>query len=194
MDRASEAIAGCRVTKNRKWRIGILAALLVSASIMITHHLLGWGLPKIPLRGGGEFRVYQIRYTPGPSDFSDHNLHCSKLSWVLWRSLPSALQDRVPTPSEGISGMVSDHPVLTLWWTWIEPKTRKPMLGPSGDVLMTLDSGERLNLGWADPSDDYRQIFITDPPMNSKYFRFHVPVDDESVDFTIKNPAYRRSP
>ena len=62
---------------------------------------------------------------------------------------------------------------------------------------MTTDSGEQTNLGWPDPFDDragdsFRQIFVDEPPRNSSKLRFRVPVNDETVEFTIDNPAYTK--
>ena len=70
----------------------------------------------------------------------------------------------------------------------------KPMLGEAGDVLMTADSGEKINLGWPDPGDnaDFRQIFVTDPPTTSKRLTFEFPIWGEPVRFSIENPAYHR--
>lgn len=57
---------------------------------------------------------------------------------------------------------------------------------------MTFDSGRTVNLGWPSPSDPgYRQIFVTDPPQDSKRLAFEVPVEGERVRFEIDNPAYR---
>ena len=75
----------------------------------------------------------------------------------------------------------------------VDPVNHKPLLGPSGDVIMTLDSGEQKNLGWADAADDFRRILIMDPPNNSKRLRFSVPVNflEKPAVFEIENPAYR---
>jgi hypothetical protein len=56
---------------------------------------------------------------------------------------------------------------------------------------MTDDFGKRRNLGWPDPGDDYRQIFVSDPPTNSKRLAFEFPIWGERVRFSIDNPAYR---
>ena len=66
----------------------------------------------------------------------------------------------------------------------------KPLLGPAGNVWMTLDSGERTNLNWPDPAEDYRQIFIVNPSRRSRSLAFDVPVVDDVVHFTIDNPAW----
>jgi hypothetical protein len=89
----------------------------------------------------------------------------------------------------------SNRNALSIYWTWIDPKTGKHELGPSGDVILTMNSGEQVNLKWPDPFDDYkgagyRQIFVDEPPRDSRFLRFHVPVEDEAVDFTIANPAF----
>ena len=37
----------------------------------------------------------------------------------------------------------------------------------------------------------YRQIFITDPPTNSKRLRFRLSAEDQPVEFSIENPAFQ---
>ena len=147
--------------------------------------------PRVPLQDCGEFRVVQITYTARPCDSTDHNLGAARLQWRLYRRLPEVLQRRIPEPNSGIGGTSSTHPVLSIWWAHFEPLTRQPMLGKSGDVWMTEDSGQRTNLGWANPREDYRQIFVTDPPTHSKSLTFEFPIWDEQVRFRIDNPAYR---
>ena len=95
-------------------------------------------------------------------------------------------------PARGIGYQSSDRPALSVWWAHFDSVTHKPMLGEAGDVLMTVDSNERTNLGWPDPADDYRQIFISNPPTDSKRLTFEFPVWGEQVRFSIDNPAYRR--
>jgi len=69
-------------------------------------------------------------------------------------------------------------------------------------VIVTFDSGRQLNIGWPSPADgpprddpnnppSYRQIFLNFPPNDSRNLTFDVPVEDEVVHFTIKNPAYQ---
>jgi hypothetical protein len=60
---------------------------------------------------------------------------------------------------------------------------------------MTTDSGEESELNWPYPfaaadGSGYRQIFVDEPPRNSPRLRFRVPVEDETVEFTIDNPAF----
>jgi hypothetical protein len=156
-------------------------------------------LPRSPLRDGGEFRVYQIRYTSRASWPFEHNLHTSRIQWRIWFRLPGFVRGRIPAPETGVGGSQSDLPMLSIWWGYIDPKTKQPEIGPAGDVLMTLDSGEVVNLGWPSPYDDhsvpsipgYRQIVVTPPPADSKRLRFEVPTEGEAVRFTIENPAYR---
>jgi len=85
---------------------------------------------------------------------------------------------------------------ISIYWAWIDPVTQKPELGPSGEVLMTTDLGEQTNLGWPDPFDradgGYRQIIVNPPPTESARLRFRVPVEDETVEFIIDNPAYNK--
>ncbi|HSI61814.1 MAG TPA: hypothetical protein VLE43_01810 [Candidatus Saccharimonadia bacterium] len=170
----------------------ILATLLVAAvAIYVLTLPRPAEYPHFTLSDGAEFRVVQITYTAGPSYFPDHNIGASKLRWWLWRHLPKIARTRMNEPDHGISGLSSDRPALSIWWTRIDPGTHQPMLGPAGDVLMTLDSGKVINLGWPEPGVDHRQIFITDPPADSEHLRFEVPVEEEKVSFTIKNPAYR---
>jgi hypothetical protein len=148
-------------------------------------------LPRSPLRDGGEFRVIQITYTSQPCDSWDHNIGAPKVRWWLYQHLPTALRRKVPEPSLGIGGQSSIRPVLSIWWAHIDPITRKPVLGEAGDVLMTDDFGHQKNLGWPDPAEDYRQIFIIDPPTSSKRLAFEFPIWGERVRFSLDNPAYR---
>ena len=167
------------------------AALLVSGLFIFRLRFLA-DLPRLALRDGGEVRVLQVSYTPGPSDSIDHNLDAPRLRWRIYRHLPSSLRESMEAPTRGIGYQSSDHPALSVWWAHFDPVTRKPMLGEAGDVLMTVDSGQRTNLGWPDPADDYRQIFISNPPTDSKRLTFEFPVWGEWVRFSIDNPAYRR--
>jgi hypothetical protein len=151
-------------------------------------------LPRIKLSDGSDFRVVRIRY--GTAD--DHYfLRAPKAFFWMWNHLPTPLQSVVPSPNEGVGGEFPppNHTALSIWWAWFDPVTRKPLLGPSGDVIMTLDSGEQKNLGWPNPVDDYRQIFIMDPPTDSKRLRFSVPVNwlEKPAVFEIENPAYGKS-
>lgn len=149
-------------------------------------------LPRLPLRDGGEFHVLQITYTAQPSQSTDHNIGASKTRWWLYRHIPTALRQRIPPPSYGIGDLASTRPVLSIWWTHIHPATHKPELGEAGDVLMTDDQGRLTNLGWPSPAEDYRQIFVIDPPTNSKQLTFEFPIWGERVRFSIDNPAYKK--
>ena len=177
----------------RKLLIAVTAsAALVFAALVVLQARFRADLPRVALRDGGEVRVLQVSYTPGPSDDVDHNLEAPRLRWRIYRHLPLSLRERMEAPSRGIGYLSSDRPILSVWWAHFDSVTRKPMLGEAGDVLMTVDSGERTNLGWPDPADDYRQIFVSDPPTNSKRLTFEFPVWGEWVRFSIDNPAYRR--
>jgi hypothetical protein len=57
---------------------------------------------------------------------------------------------------------------------------------------MTLDAGEQLHLDAEAADPGVRQIFLIDPPRHSRRLRFHVPVNDGSVEFAISNPAYAK--
>lgn len=150
-------------------------------------------LPQFRLSDGAEFRVIQITYTSGPTDSAEHNIGSApKAAFWLWRHLPEAVQRHVPYPETGIGDTGCSRPALSIWWARFDATTREPILGPAGDVLMTLDSGRQINLGWPSPADPgYRQIFVTDPPRDSKRLAFEVPVEQERVRFEIDNPAYR---
>src|SRR4029434_4666252 len=153
------------------------------------------GLPRIQLANGGEFRVIQMTYTPRSSiDTRAHNIGCAPAyQFKLWKLLPAVLQTNVPYPKTGISGSESSHPALSIWWAYIDPKTGKPEIGPTDDVVTILDSGEQLKPVWPFPREEgYRQIFITDPPPKSKRLRFLVSAEEQPVVFSIENPAYRK--
>ncbi len=115
----------------------------------------------------------------------------------LWNHLPGPVQRTIPQPPTGDTALLPspNHTALSIYWAWIYPATQKPETGPSGDVIMTTDSGEQTNLGWPAPFDDragggFSQIFVLVPPRNSSKLRFRVPVEDEIVEFAIDNPAY----
>jgi hypothetical protein len=175
-----------------------ITAILSFAAYWHTSHP---NLPHIRLHDGSEFRVLQITYTKDPSDDIPHNLHAPRLQWWAFRHLPESLQRRIPSPANGIGYQGSSAPALSIWWACFEEKSHQPELGPSGDVIVTLDSGQEINLGWpspadgppmADPNDPpgYRQIFLTPVPTESRKLTFDVPVLDDIVRFTIDNPAY----
>ena len=115
-------------------------------------------LPHFPLRDGFEFRVVQITYTSRASDSTDHNIGAATSRLWLWNHLPPALRRRVSERSRGIGYQSSTHPVLSIWWASFQRATNQPLAGPAGDVLMTLDSGQQINLGVARP----RQRLPTD--------------------------------
>jgi hypothetical protein len=163
---------------------------------------LGWHylkrpaeLPRIRLPDGGEFRVVQVRFTPNSSvDGHEHNLGAAPAyQFTLWRLLPKSLQSRIPYPRTGIgSPQGSDHPAISIWWAYINPKTGKPQFGPTDYFTTFLDNGEQLEQDWPDLADDYRQIFIRDPPTTSRHLRFRLSAEDQPVEFSIENPAYRK--
>lgn len=180
----------------RKATIATLAgALLLGGGWWFCFHREP-NLPRIPLAGGGEFRVFKICY--GTEEVHRLGGTPKQIVW-LWGHLPNAVQRFLPAPDFGDGGLVprDGDTALSIYWAWVEPGTQKPSTGPSGDVLMTTDSGEQTNLGWPEPFDDrqgggFRQIFVVDPPKNSSKLRFRVPVEEEVVEFTIDNPASRK--
>jgi hypothetical protein len=151
-------------------------------------------LPRIRLPDGGEFRVVQVKFTPNSSvDGHVHNLGAAPAyRFTLWRLLPKSLQSRIPYPSTGIGYQSSYHPAISIWWAYINPKTGKPQFGPSDYVMTILDNGEQLEQVWPELTDDYRQIFISDPPTTSRHLRFRLSAEDQPVEFSIENPAYKK--
>jgi hypothetical protein len=176
----------------RNVKIAIAIAVLLIGGLWFYDFQNAPRLPRFPLAEGGEFRVVKICY--GGSD--DHHLGgASGWRFRLWRQLPESLKRIVPYPDHGIDleSPFEGHVAVSIWWAVIDPHTHEPELGPSGDVIMTVDSGEDRNLDWPDPIDPgYRQIFVSDPPRDSRKLHFLVPVEEETVEFTIANPAYRR--
>lgn len=172
--------------------LAIVVPLLLGGLWFVRRHHAA-SLPRITLVGGGEFRVVKVCYgTEG-----DHHLGGApkQVVWA-WNHLPTPLRRLIPYPG-GESALVPNpnHTALSIYWAFIDPVTQKAEYGPSGDVLMTTDSGEQSNLGWPDPFQGpngrgYRQIFVDEPPRNSSRLRFRVPVEDETVEFTIDNPAH----
>lgn len=175
----------------RKSLITLIAAAVIIALIIVRPDFLA-KYPRIPLHDGSEVRVLQVRYVPGPSHSAvEHNLYVSRARLWLYQRLPSSLRRKIPEPSRGIGYQGTSRPALSVWWAHFD-SNHQPGLGEAGDVLMTVDSGEQTNLGWPDAAEDYRQIFITDPPTDSKRLTFEFPVWGERVRFTIRNPAYHR--
>jgi hypothetical protein len=175
----------------RKVKTAIVVVVLLVGGLWFYRVQCAASLPRFPLAEGGEFRVFKICY--GGQD--DHRLEGPPGSLMrVWRCLPQALQRVIPYhPENEVHGLspFSGHMALSIWWAVVEPTTKEPVLGPSGDVIMTVDSGEQTNLDWPDPWDPgYRQIFVDEPPRNSRKLHFLVPVEDETVEFTIANPAY----
>ncbi len=165
-----------------------VALLLVGAGVWFFYPA---SLPRMHLADGGEFRVLKVVY--GKDE--DHHLHgAPRVLFRLWEVLPRWMQNVVPYPPVGTTGESFDNPSLGIWFGWFDPVTGLPEIGPAGDVMMTLDSGEQRNLGWPNPGDDYRQILITDPPRDSQWVRFSVPINhlEQPAEFTIRNPAWRR--
>jgi len=181
----------------RRAIIAIAVFGLLLAGVWLFRIVRADNLPRIPLAGGGEFRVVKICYG---GEHDDHRLGGApkEILWLLNR-LPPAAQSIIPAPAWGDSNSSpgSGHIALSIFWTWIDPVTQKATIGPSGDVLITTDSGEQINNGWphgftAQSGEDYRQIYVDAPPRNSRRLRFRVPVEDEVVEFTIVNPAYTK--
>ena len=151
-------------------------------------------LPRISLEGGGEFRVFKICY--GSEEVHQLGGAPPQMHW-LWNRLPRSMQRIIPPPPRGDTAVVpgDGHVALSIYWGWIFPGTGEPETGPSGDVIVTTDSGAVTILPWPDPFDDekgrgYRQIIMHDLPHDSRKLHFRVPVNDEPVEFTIDNPAF----
>ena len=148
-------------------------------------------LPHVRLLDGGEFRVIKITYTSKQSEASEHAIGSSpKAAFWVWHHLPKPLQTRIPYPNEGMNISGSSRPALSIWWAYISPRTQQPELGEADYVITTLDSGRQLKPIWPRPYDDYRQIFVNDPPTDSKHLRFRLRAWDNPVEFVIENPAY----
>ena len=182
----------------RKAAIAIVIFALLLGVLWFVHFRRAASLPRIQLAGGGEFRVFKVSY--GTADHHRLGGPPSQLLW-LWRfawSVPASLWRFIPNIDTGGTGVMpgSNSTAISIYWAWIDPVTQKAVLGPSGDVLMTTDSGEETNLDWPIPFDradgEYRQIIVNDLPTKSARLRFRVPVEDETVEFTIDNPAYQK--
>lgn len=149
-------------------------------------------LPRIPLKGGGEFRVVKIAY--GTAEAHRFGGAPRAVLWV-WDRLPNAMRDRLPVPSGGeVLVPINGRKALSIYWGWIDPATGTATLGPSGNVIMTTDPGEQRDTDWPSPfeykREGYRQIYVDEPPRDSRRLHFRVPVEDETVEFTIENPAF----
>ena len=89
------------------------------------------------------------------------------------------------------------HTAVSIYFGWVDRGAKLPKASPTEKVIMTKESGEKRDLGWAYPFDasdggSYRQILIMDPPTDSRKLRFDLSVEDEKVHFEIINPAYRK--
>lgn len=191
--------------------------LLVAIVLLfvIAAGLHAWFTPKLPhqmLRGGGEFRVFAVRYGAG-SDAQAY-LRAPKWKFRMWQALPRFLQNLIPYPEIGPLTEFWDHPSVAIWCAWVNPKTHLPEINEIGKATVMLDNGKSLpeavsdedyhsahppsfTTDWPVPAGDYREIMIVDPPHDSRYF--HVKIDNfwgethgETVHFTIENPAYRQ--
>jgi hypothetical protein len=169
-----------------------LFALLLGGLCVLSLHRRA-SLPRIRLADGGEFRVLKICY----GRENDHHLGGAPSSFFsAWNHLPKQLQRVIPYPNTGVTSLSpfpESPPALSIWWAYIDPRTHKPEIGSTDYVITTLDSGERLGRIWPSPGDDYRQIFLNDPPAHSKYLRFEFAAEEQAVEFSIANPAYKDS-
>lgn len=143
-------------------------------------------LPRVPLKGGGEFRVVKVGYGTRHQHGRD-----PEVSFWLWNHLPAWLQARIPYPEEG-AGIGTSVPSVAIWWAWFDPKTRAPMLGPTGSGEVVFDSGATRSLRPESVSaGDIRPLLILEPPQDSKHLKVRIPVNDEPVEFQLANPAYQ---
>jgi hypothetical protein len=163
-------------------------ALLLGVTCLLGLHRAG-SLPRIRLSNGGEFRVLKVCY----GRENDHHLGGAPKSFFwAWNHLPKHLQRVIPYPDAGVSGLspVAGKAAVSIWYADIDPGTGKPLLGPADYALITLDSGERLGRVWPEPADDYRQIFLHDPPRHSKYLHVELGAEYDPVAFSVVNPAF----
>jgi hypothetical protein len=183
----SAGVVPMPVTKRWKWRRGLLVLVLLAVGAWLFQ---AQPLPHMRLADGGEFRVVKVVY----GTEQDHYLHgAPKFFFTFWERMPGWLQRVVPYPWTGLSGEIPRGAGISIWWAWFDPETGRPELGPSGDGVMTLDSGERVPFPYPNPADDYRQILIPNPPRDSQWLHFSVPVNEleKPTEFTIRNPAWR---
>lgn len=149
------------------------------------------GLPRGRLADGGEFRVLQVTY--GAGDASMHHLGRAPapLFW-LWRALPNLVRGVVPSPNEGLTSEEREGRAISIWLGWFDSSTNKPLLGPADDPMLTLDSGERVNLGWILPAQDsdLRQMFVCEPSQDSKRLHISLWLNEQWVEFALDNPAF----
>src|SRR6266480_3330080 len=135
---------------NSRWKclIGsVLVMVGIGAFVCVTPLIVRKPalLPRIALIGGAEFRVFKVSYTPHASESWEHNLESAPQALFWLRNLlPASIRLKVPEPNRGIGWASSNHPALSIWWARIDPATHQPKLGPSGEVVMTLDSGEQV--------------------------------------------------
>jgi len=211
------AAIACRTSSSRP-SVPRRALLLVGAIVLlfgVATGLHAWLSPRLPhkiLRGGGEFRVFAIRY--GADSDAQAYLRAPKWKFRVWEALPKKLQKIIPYPEIGPQSQFYEQPAVAIWCAWIEPETHKPEINEVGKVTVALDNGETLprerstesyrsanpppfSTEWPVPNGEYRVIWIVDPPRDSRHFRGEIEnvwgeTAGEAVRFTIDNPAYRQ--
>lgn len=166
--------------------IGALAALLLSSCATIPG--VTARLPRIPLRAGGEFRVFQISYG------TEHRAKTVR---------------RLRMDPESAQWVKESHthtevPAVAIWWGVVEPKSGEYSLEPSGPAFLLLRGGRKQLLEYPDGGEDawgeIRRLFIYQPPRDQRTLRVRIPVTAAvrgaktggSVEFEIKNPAYAK--
>jgi hypothetical protein len=139
-------------------------------------------LPRIPLRGGGEFRVLHISYG---TDHRFKNVHRLRLH-------PESVQDVKDKHT------FTQVPAVAIWWGTVEPESGEYRLGPVGPAFLLLPE-ERKQLLAKDAFGDVRRLFIYQPRRDQQTLRIRIPVTapvrgakNEWVEFEISNPAYTK--
>jgi hypothetical protein len=67
----------------------------------------------------------------------------------------------------------------------------RPQIGPTDYPAVILHSGEGIRLDWLKAAGEFRQMFISRTPWDSKQLRFFLLVNHEQVEFERKNPAFK---
>ena len=168
----------CTSPVNRSFLIPILsAALLLSSCAHVSSPTAQ--LPRVPLHSGGEFRIFRVSYG------TKHEFGTDSRIGHLFASHHPQLGERY--------GRGTQQPSVCIWWGWVVSPTEGYVLGPSGQATLLLPHGRKRVLEYPDPTGDVRSLLIDHPPRNQERLRLRVPVNGESVEFEINNPAYERS-
>jgi len=133
-------------------------------------------LPRIPLKGGGEFRVIKVDYGKR-HEFGSRSEMLNKLDrWIPQLGQWNCTNTKVPT--------------VAIWWGWWDPSERRIVICPTGKATLLLSSGKWQKIDYDQSGfGDVRRLAF-EPPRTEHRLRIRIPVNNEMVDFELPNPGY----